>query len=408
MLTALENGVKGNKWFSLIDKVYTRPNLHVAFEKVKANGGAAGVDQQTIEMFEANLEANLEELGRHLREGTYRPQEIRRVWIPKPGTTEKRGLGIPTVRDRVVQAAIRHVIEPIFERDFAEHSYGFRPQRGCKDALRRVDHLLEEGYHYVVDADLKRYFDTIPHQPLMAQIRTKIADSRLLDVIEVLLRQGVLPLMTGWQPEEGVPQGAVISPLLSNLYLDPLDHLMAKSGIEMVRYADDLVIMCRTAREAQNALAQLQDWATAAGLTLHPDKTRIVDATQPGGFDFLGYRFEPGRRCYPSRKSLNKFRTKVRDTTKRTAGRSLAAIVSQLNPIVRGWFNYFKHAHHTTFRTLDSWIRMRLRSILRKNRGGKGRGHGLDHQRWPNKYFTQLGLYSLATAWTEARQSPSG
>ncbi len=163
MLTALEQGVKGGKWFRLIDKVYALPNLRKAFARVKANGGAAGVDHVTVKEFERHLEANLEKLSRMLKDGSYRPQAIRRVWIPKPGSKEKRPLGIPTVRDRVVQAALRAVLEPIFERDFAAQSYGFRPNRGCKDALRRVDTLLKAGYSWVVDADLKSYFDTIPH-----------------------------------------------------------------------------------------------------------------------------------------------------------------------------------------------------------------------------------------------------
>ena len=180
MLTALEEGVKGGKWFSLIDKVYALANLRAAFEKVKANEGAAGVDHQTIEMFERHLEENLEKLSRSLKDGTYRPQAVRRVWIPKPGSKEKRPLGIPTVRDRVVQAALRNVLEPIFEREFAEHSYGFRPDRGCKDALRRVDELLKAGYTWVVDADLKSYFDTIPHGPLMERVEEKVADGRVL------------------------------------------------------------------------------------------------------------------------------------------------------------------------------------------------------------------------------------
>jgi RNA-directed DNA polymerase len=180
MLTALEEGVKGGKWFSLMDKVYALGNLRKAFERVRANGGAAGVDHQTIEMFESHLDGNLEKLVEALKDGSYRPQAIRRVWIPKPGSREKRGLGIPTVRDRVVQAALQQVLEPIYERDFAEHSYGFRPNRGCKDALRRVDALQKEGYNWVVDADLRSYFDTIPREPLLAQMGTKIADGQVL------------------------------------------------------------------------------------------------------------------------------------------------------------------------------------------------------------------------------------
>ena len=239
MLTALEAGVKGGKWYSLIDKVSSLRNLRSAFADVKRNRGSAGVDRVTIGMFEAHLEENLQRLSESLKEGNYQPQAVRRVWIPKPGSREKRPLGIPTVRDRVVQAAVRHVLEPIFERDFAAQSYGFRPGRGAKDALRRVAELLKAGYIHVVDADLQSYYDTIPRQPLLEQVREKVADSKVLDLLEAYLGQEVLESAKHWTPERGTPQGAVISPLLSNIYLDPLDHRMAQLGYEMVRYADD-------------------------------------------------------------------------------------------------------------------------------------------------------------------------
>src|SRR5579872_7497472 len=274
MLTALEQGVKGNCWFSLIDKVYTGKNLLAALTKVCANGGAAGVDQVTIEKFDHDWKTNLERLSEQLREGTYQPQAVRRVQIPKPGSHETRPLGIPTVRDRVVQGAVRHVLEPIFEKEFAEHSYGFRPRRGCKDALRRVDHLLKQGYVYVVDADLKSYFDTIPHGPLMDRVRERIADGRVLTLIESFLKADIMDGLKEWTPEAGAPQGAVLSPLLSNIYLNPLDHRMAASGFEMVRYADDFVILCRSLAEAEQALAVIRQWCEAEGLHLHPTKTK--------------------------------------------------------------------------------------------------------------------------------------
>jgi len=239
MLTALERGVKGDRWFSLIDKVHPERTLAAAFSRVAANRGAAGVDHVTVTMFSGRLEMNLKDLSEDLRRGHYRPQQIRRHSIPKPGSQEMRPLGIPTVRDRVVQTAALMVLEPIFERDFAEHSYGFRPGRGCKDALRRVDELLKEGYRIIVDADLKSYFDTIPHDRLMALLGRKVSDGRMLGLIASFLKQGVLDGLREWTPEEGSPQGGCISPLLSNIYLDPLDHLMAERGFEMVRYADD-------------------------------------------------------------------------------------------------------------------------------------------------------------------------
>ena len=404
MLTALEQGVIGGKWHSLIDKVYALPNLRQAFARVKANEGAAGVDHVTVKEFEAHLEANLEKLSRALADGSYRPQAVRRQWIEKLGSQEQRPLGIPTVRDRVVQAALRAVLEPIFERDFAAQSYGFRPERGCKDALRRVDTLLKQGYSWVVDADLKSYFDTIPHQELLARVKAKVSDGRVLKLLEAFLTQGVLEEMNLWTPEAGTPQGAVVSPLLSNIYLDALDHRMTELGIEMVRYADDFVVLCGREGEAQQALEEVRRWTAAAGLTLHPVKTRIVDATQAGGFDFLGYHFERGQR-WPRRKSERKFRDTIRAQTRRTHGQSLQATLVDLNRTLRGWFEYFQHSHKTTFARLDRWVRMRLRSILRRWRGGRGRGRGADHQRWPNRYFAERGLFSLVTAHATARQS---
>ena len=406
MLTALEEGVKGGKWFRLIDKVFAPRNLRAAFTRVKANGGAAGVDHQTIEGFEASLDANLERLSLELRTGTYRPQGVRRVWIPKPGKKEKRPLGIPTVRDRVAQTALRNAIEPIFERDFAAQSYGFRPRRGCKDALRRVNELLRQGYTHVVDADLKGYFDTIPHDPLMERVREKIADGRVLALIEAYLNQGVMDGMTEWQPKAGTPQGAVISPLLSNVYLDPLDHQMAGKGYEMVRYADDFVVLCRSRAEADGALAEVQAWTAKTGLTLHPDKTRIVDAMEDG-FDFLGYRFERGRR-YPSEKAKGKLKSALRGYTRRTNGYSLSAIISKVNPILRGWFEYFKHGSVYSLRTLDSWLRRRLRSILRKRSKRRGISSGRESVEWPNEFFARLGLFTLGEAHALASQSSQG
>jgi RNA-directed DNA polymerase len=403
MLTALEDGVKGGAWFSLIDKVFSPANLLASYAKVAANGGAAGVDRVTVEDFTKRLCANLEKLERQLREGTYRPQAVRRVNIPKPGTRETRPLGIPAVRDRVVQGALRHVLEPIFERQFAEHSYGFRPDRGCKDALRRVDGLLKQGCHYVVDIDLKSYFDTIPHDLLLDEVRKHVADSRVLELIEAFLKAEILDGLEHWTPTGGAPQGAVLSPLLSNLYLNDLDHQMARAGYAMTRYADDMVIQCRSREEAEAALARVRAWTIAHGLVLHPTKTKIVEAHEEG-FDFLGYRFIKHRR-YPRSKSLGKFRETIRGKTRRTSGRSLHATIVDVNRTLRGWFEYFKHCHVHVFSSLDGWIRMRLRSILRRRRGGTGRGRNYDHQRWPNAFFAELGLFSLKYAHAEAVQS---
>ena len=403
MLTALEQGVRGGRWHTLIDKVYALPTLRAAFARVKANRGAPGVDHVTVAMYDARRDANLAALSAALRDGTYRPHPIRRHWIPK-GPRERRPLGIPTVRDRVVQTALRLVLEPIFDATFAPHSYGFRPQRSTKQALRRVVALLQAGYRYVVDADLQAYFDSIPHPPLRARVQSKVSDRRVLALVDAFLQQPIFEGLAQWTVDEGTPQGAVISPLLANLYLDPLDQTMAAAGFEMVRYADDFVILCRSAEEAQQALTLVQRWTEAAGLRLHPTKTHLVDMLQPGGFDFLGYHFERDRR-WPRKKSLQKLKDAVRQKTRRTNGHSLTVVIEDVNRTLVGWFGYFKHSH-SSFAALDSWIRMRLRSLLRKRAGDRGRGDGLaDSRRWPTTFFATQGLFSLHAAHASYRQS---
>jgi RNA-directed DNA polymerase len=407
MLMALESGVRGGKWFSLIDKVYAMDNLRAAAAQVIANRGAAGVDNVSIEKFKRHREHRLENASRWLREDRYRPLAVKRVWIPKPGGSEKRPLGIPTVVDRVVQTALRNAIEPIFERDFAKHSYGFRPGRGCRDALRRVDALLRQGNMVVVDADIKGYFDSIPHERLMELVEEKISDGRVLKLIRSYLEQEVMETSKCWTPAEGTPQGGVISPLLANIYLDPLDHLMAEKGFEMVRYADDFIILCRTHEEAEEALRIVQNWTEEVGLRLHPDKTKLV--TWEEGFDFLGYRFQNGKR-WLAKKSKTRFRSMVRAKTRRTSGQSLLEIVVTLNLSLRGWFEYFKYLSKPMFRELDGFIRRRLRSILRTRlkRGNSRRyAKGNDNVRWPNAFFHDLGLFSLERAWGCAHQSIS-
>jgi RNA-directed DNA polymerase len=343
MVSALGNGVKGGKWFSLIDKVVRPTTLDGAWQRVARNKGAAGVDGQSVERFSFQQQRYLAELQLSLANGSYRPSPVKRVEIPK-GDGKTRPLGIPTVKDRIVQTALKMVIEPIFEVQFRPGSFGFRPGRGCKDALREVDRLLKQGYTHVVDADLKSYFDTIPHNKLMALVEASISDGRVLALIESFLQQEIMADTAHWQPTTGTPQGAVLSPLLANLYLHPLDLLMEQSGYRMVRYADDFVILCATQAEAEAALRQVTAWVNAAGLTLHPDKTRIGDSRQPGqGFDFLGYRFEAGCR-FVRDKSLKAFKDKVREKTSRSRGDSLERIITDLNQLLRGWFGYFRHA----------------------------------------------------------------
>jgi len=397
MLEALETGIKGGRWFRLIDKVMAERTLQRAWEGVASNGGSAGVDGITVQRFDKDCQSRLLAVKEHLQARTYRPMPVKRVWIDKPGGGQ-RPLGVPTVRDRVVQNALRMVIEPIFERQFAEHSYGFRPRRGCKDALRRVDALLHSGHHWVVDADLKSYFDTIPHGRLMEMVREHIADGRVLELIEAFLKQGVMEELQHYEAgESGTPQGAVISPLLANIYLNPLDHQMARAGYEMVRYADDFVILCRSRQEAEDALRAIQQWVEAHGLRLHPGKTRLVDARERGGFDFLGYHFERGYK-WPRQKSITKLRDTLRRHTRRTSGESVRAILERINPVLAGWYGYFKHGLTNILADTDRWLRRRLRSILRKREGRKGRGRGHDHQRYPNRYFAALGVFNLEAA----------
>lgn len=405
MLEALEQGVKGGVWFSLIDKVIRPSTLYAAWLTVKANKGSAGSDHQSIEAFGRELVRNLGDVEEELRSGQYRPRPIQRVYIDKPGSKDKRPLGIPAVRDRVVQAALRLVIEPIWEKKFVSHSYGFRPGLGCKDALREVELLLKAGYTWVVDADLKSYFDSIPHTGLLDEIRRSIADGQVLDLLEAFLKQDILEDMVLWTPDQGTPQGAVISPLLANLYLHPVDVAMAAAGFRMVRYADDFVLLCRSEAEAQAGLALVRTLTAERGLTLHPEKTRLVDAQAPGAsFDFLGYHFERGTR-WPRKKSLRKFKDTIRRKTGRSNGSSLAAIVADVNRTCRGWFEYFKHSNRWTFRPLDGWIRRRLRSILRQQHKLKGISGGYDNIRWPNRFFRDLGLFSLEAAHRASIQS---
>lgn len=403
MLMALKRGLKGNKWFSLIDKVQSARTLQLAWEKVKSNAGACGVDGITIGRFDKDSQSRLLAVSEQIKRGSYQPKPVKRVWIDKPGSAEKRPLGIPTVVDRVVQAAVRMVIEPIFENRFAKHSYGFRPGCGCKDALRRVEELLRAGNAHVVDVDIKGYFDAIPHDRLMALVREHIADGRVLGLIEGFLKQGVIEGENWQDAKEGTPQGGVISPLLANIYLNPLDWLMAGLGFEMVRYADDMVVLCRSHQEAQTALEKLREWMTQVGLTLHPDKTRTVDMNLADShFDFLGYRFKRSRRGRLIKlvrpKSLRKLRESIKPRTRRNNGRSMEAIVADINRTLTGWYAYFKHVHPSELDQIDRWMRVRLRSILRKRRGGEGRGRGNDHHRWPNRYFTGLGLFCLLDA----------
>jgi RNA-directed DNA polymerase len=394
MLTALEEGVKGGKWFSLCDKAFSDKSLRAAFEKVKANRGAPGVDGWTVKRFEGNLERELPGLISELLSGTYRPQAIKRVWIPKPGSHEKRPLGIPTVRDRVVQAALRACLEPIFEKDFKGASFGFRPGRSCHKALSRVWRGLKNGKAFVVDADLKRCFDTLPHGLIMRGLEEKISDGKVLTLVQAYLLQGVMEDGTVSSPVEGTPQGSVISPLLANIALHGLDSQAQEQGYELIRYADDFVVLCKDRDEAASALDAVRAWTERNGLTLHPDKTRIVDHGAGETFDFLGFTFRKGS-VFPRKKSLKKFRDNVREKTPRLSGKSLKAVICELNPVLRGWHSYFKASPVHVFRDADSFVRRRLRALLSKRIAKHPAHRRANSLRWPTAFFHSHGLISM-------------
>jgi RNA-directed DNA polymerase len=266
-----------------------------------------------------------------------------------------------------------------------------------------VDRLIKKGFTHIVDADLASYFDTIPHDGLMALVQERISDGRILELIRGYLKQDVISDLKRWTPIGGTPQGAVISPLLANLYLHPLDRLMREKGYHMIRYADDFVVMCSSAEAAQSALAEVREWVDQNGLSLHPDKTHVGDCSVPGqGFEFLGYRFEAGKRRV-RKKSLKALRERIRARTKRTRGDSIEHIIDSVNPMLRGWFGYFKHANSYVFKSIDGYVRRRLRAILRKQQKRPGMGHThKDHQRWPNAYFAGHGLFTMSEAYALA------
>ncbi len=416
--TLQRGGPEGGRWYWLHDKVFAERTLRAAYARVAANRGSPGVDQVTVEAFGDRLDEEISHLLKAWKTETYRPQAIRRVWIPKPGSDEQRPLGIPTVRDRVVQGALRLVLEPIFEIGFSPQSHGFRPGRNAQGALTEVLTGVQAGEVWVVDADFKGYFDSIPHARLLSRIHRRVTDRRILGLIEQFLQAGIMEQGEEQETEAGTPQGGVISPLLANIYLDELDQRMASSGRRMIRYADDLVILCRSREEAERALADVQSWTAEAGLTLHPTKTRIVDMGQHGNHvDFLGYRLQrhnddkTGGHRYlrlVRPKSMTKMQDGIRQRTSRTNGNSLPTIIGQLNLMLGGWFAYVRSAHRSIHCRIDQTVRRRLRAILDKRRGCPGWGGGRAHNRWPNAFFTEQGLLSLQEAHAQYLHSYRG
>jgi group II intron reverse transcriptase/maturase len=365
----------------------TLSGLHDAFKAVKRNRGAAGIDKVSIKMFEANLDENLRALERELKDGSFTPFPLRRKFIPKePG--KFRPLGIPAVRDRVAQEAVRRLLHPIFEPLFHEASYGFRPGRNCHQALAQVLKLHEEGYQVVLDADIKGFFDNLPHAVIMEAVAAQVADGNILRLVEKFLRCGVMEEGVFKPTTVGTPQGGVISPLLANIVLNHLDWRLHERGFRFVRYADDFVVLCQTTAQAEEALTLVTHTLTELGLSLSAEKTRLTTYRQ--GYSFLG--FVLSRRSRRMRdKSKRKLQDKVRELTVRSRNLD-AEVIEKLNQVIRGTAHYFATWWFTgrqVFRELDAWIRRRVRCMKYK----RFRYH--DNRRMRRKQFERLGLLSL-------------
>ena len=366
----------------------TYPVMLAAFRSVKRNRGAAGVDQQSIGMFESNLEENLLSLMRALKtRGAFRPLPLRRVYIDK-SPTQKRPIGIPVVRDRVAQEVLRGLLSPVFERVFHDDSYGFRPRRNCHQALERIRELHSQGYVHVLDADIKGFFDNIPHEVILTALRAEVADGNILTLIERFLRSGVVEDDVLKPTEMGTPQGGVISPLLANIVLNQLDWQLHHHGYQFVRYADDFVVLCRTAKQAEEAKALVVQVLTGIGLSLHPTKTRCT--TRKDKYEFLG--FSIGSNSMKMRpKAVEKFRDNVRKLTRRSNNLD-AKVLDRINALIRGTANYFGTSFSSCvkqFTTLDQWLRMRLRCMKYKRKSVR------DHYKLRVKYLERRGLLSL-------------
>lgn len=351
------------KYHSLYGQMLQADNFRAAWEAVKKNDGAAGVDGQSIAEFEAKKDEYMGALWTACKTKTYQPQPVRRVYIDKKGKPgEKRPLGIPSVSDRIVQQALRQVLEPIFEPMFLDCSFGFRPGRSQHMALDRVSQHLAEGYVWVVDCDLKGYFDTIPHDRLIDRVAERVADGTMLRLTRAFLEAGVMEAGKRLDSTSGTPQGGVISPLLANIYLHPFDVLMSERGHRMVRYADDFLIFCRSERAAKRVMESVKAYLEGElGLVVHPEKSRVVHARE--GFVFLGYLFK-GRNRGPSDKAQAEFDRKMKRLTRRNQTVSIQRVVAELNAYLRGWGNYFGYGSvKELFKRYDQRIRRRLRSV---------------------------------------------
>src|SRR6267143_915961 len=388
------------KVHSLIDKVYKRKNLEMAWESVHANRGSGGVDGQTLSGFAERLDQQLNRLQSELQRDSYQPQPVRQVQIPKAGKPgEYRMLGIPTIYDRVCQQALLNRLEPIFEPVFDEANFGYRRGRSTKDALRKVWKEIQSGSEWIVDADLRDFFGSVDHEKLLTLVAQQVADSRVLRLIQAMLKAGSYGKGRLFPRERGTPQGGVVSPLLSNILLTPFAREMRLRGFQLTRYAGDWVITCKSAAEARSAVDAARRILKQLGVELHPQKTRIVHVQH--GFEFLGYKIKRGERklylpaskirsqarqgalyAYPKEKSIRRFMDQVRQRTKRTVPLQTKELIEELNPLLRGWGEYYKRAHvRKLFHRLDGWIRRRIWS------------HRYKH--WRNAGWTQLSLPKL-------------
>ncbi len=362
--------------------------MRKAFKAVKKNRGAAGIDKLTIQGFEKNLEENLVKIMRELKTGTYQPIPLKRVHIPKGNTGKTRPLGIPSVRCRIAQEVVRSLLSPIYERKFHPSSFGFRAGRSCHQAIECIIDNIQQGYKYVVDADIKGFFDNISHHVIIEAAEAKIADGNILSLVEKFLESGVMEEGEFKPTTKGTPQGGVISPLLANMALDHLDWHMDRSGYKMVRYADDFVILCKTKLQAEKALTEAQTILTEIGLELNTEKTHITHTKE--GFDFLGFRIN-SRFVKMKSKSIEKFLTKIKDETIRSRNLD-AKVIEKLNQIIRGTVNYFCTPFTSVisvFRDLDKMIRRRIRSMKYKRLWHN------DNYRFLNKHIERLGLLSM-------------
>lgn len=407
------------KWYSLIDKIYRKENLELAFKRVKKNNGAPGIDGETVTDFAQNLTLNTEFLHGKLKTNTYEPSPVRRVEIEKPdGGT--RQLGVPTVKDRVVQQAIVNILEPIFDPTFHPSSYGYRPKRSQHEAVAKAERFMNKyGLTEVVDMDLSKCFDTLDHEIIMDAVSERISDGKVLTLIRKFLKSGVMRSGSVERTEIGSCQGGVISPLLSNIYLDRFDQKMMRKGIRIVRYADDILIFAKDKQTVGNYRAYaVKVLEEELKLRVNTEKTKIVSVRE--GVAFLGFIIRT-KSLSVEPKRLKRFKNKVRTMTKRGAGRKLEEIIKNLNPVLRGWMNYYRVANIKRLAgDLMAWLRRRLRMIRMKQwktykamhkemrrKGIKGTGEKMAVWKWknskvhtihmlmPNKYFDDLGLIDL-------------